>query len=327
MKRTDFLAGVAGTAAVGVARATARAAAGAGGESPVTLQTATGMIYGTLALPAGQGPFPAVLIIAGSGPTDRDGNNPLLGGASNTYKLLAAALAKRGVASVRYDKRGIGQSAPAAPVQRNLRFDMYVDDAAGWLHQLKADRRFSRSVVAGHSEGSLIGMLAAQRGSADAFVSLEGAGRRGSVVLLEQLKKQLAPNVYAQTESVVNTLAGGKTAALPPAWPQGLRSLFDPVIQPYIISWFAYDPRTEIHKLHIPVTIVQGTADVQVSIIDAEDLKAGASNAKFVVVPGMNHVLRYDPDVSSMQAVIKGYQDPTLPIEPTVTDAIVSAAK
>ncbi|HZZ66482.1 MAG TPA: alpha/beta fold hydrolase [Candidatus Baltobacteraceae bacterium] len=321
MKRARFIATAGSIAAMAAIPVLASAS-----ESGITLVTPTGPIYGTLALPDGAGPFPVVLIIAGSGPTDRDGNNPMLGG-GNTYKLLAAALAKRGIASVRYDKRGIGQSAASAPSQRNLRFDMYVEDAAAWLRQLKNDRRFTRVVVAGHSEGSLIGMIAAQRAPADAFVSLEGAGRRGSVVLLEQLKKQLTPTVYAQTESVVNTLASGKTAALPAAWPQGLRSLFDPSIQPYLISWFAYDPQTEIHKLRIPVTIVQGTADVQVSMTDADALKDGSPRAKLVLVAGMNHVLRYDPDVSSMQAVIKGYQDPTLPIEPAVTDAIVTAAK
>jgi alpha-beta hydrolase superfamily lysophospholipase len=294
-------------------------------DSDVTLATPTGTLYGTLSLPTGRGPFPVALIIAGSGPTDRNGNNPLIPGKSDTYRLLAEALASRGIASLRYDKRGIAKSAAAAPPESDLRFEMYVNDAAAWQRQLRDDKRFSKIIIAGHSEGSLIGMLSAQHAPADAFVSLEGAGRRGSTVLLEQLKKQLYPSVFAQVQSVVNALQSGHTVTLPSSWPAPLKGLFSPTIQPYLISWFKYDPAVEIAKLRIPVTIVQGSADVQVTMQDAQALKAAAPKAKFVVVPGMNHALRYYPNTTSMQMVLNGYEDPTLPIEPSVVQALANA--
>lgn len=169
-------------------------------------------------------------------------------------------------------------------------------------------------------------MLSAQRGPADAYVSLEGAGRRGSVVLLEQLKKQLPAEMYAQTVTIFDALQNGHTATVPPSWPQPMQALFRPSVQPYMISWFKYDPAAEIARLKIPVTIVQGTADVQISVADANALKAASPKATLLVVNGMNHLLRDYSDTSSMQAVMKGYEDPSLPIDPKVIGTIVTAA-
>jgi len=160
---------------------------------PVQLLTPTGTIAGTLLVPPASGKIPVVLIIAGSGPTDRDGNNPLLPGKNNCYKLLADALAAGGVASLRYDKRGIGESrASGGASEADLRFSMYVDDAVGWIVRLKADGRFSRVIVAGHSEGSLIGMVAANNGHADAYVSIAGGGHRAADLLRAKLRPQMA---------------------------------------------------------------------------------------------------------------------------------------
>ncbi len=317
MKRSTFLGGAGCALAASALPLSALAA-----ESDIPLVTATGTIYGTLTLPNASGAVPVVLIIAGSGPTDRDGNSPMLKG--DTYRLLAQALAAKGIASVRYDKRGIAASRGAGESEERIRFDMYVDDAAAWQRQLRADKRFSKISIAGHSEGSLIGMISAQRGPADAYVSLEGAGRRGSVVLLEQLKKQLPADMYAQTVTVVNALQNGHTVTLPPSWPPAMQALFRPSVQPYVISWFKYDPAAEIAKVKIPVTIVQGTADIQTSLADANALKAAAPKATLLVVPGMNHALRDYSDTSSMQAVMKGYEDPSLPIDAKVVEAVAA---
>src|SRR5665213_2938005 len=158
MKRTTFLAASAATAAISVVPLRARAAA-----SDLVLKTPTGDLAGTLEYGGSGMGVPVVLIIAGSGPTDRDGNNPLLPGKNDSNKLLAQGLLARGVASLRYDKRGIAASAQAMRAESDLRFDDYVDDAVGWIGNLRTSKRFTRIVVAGHSEGSLIGMLAAGR--------------------------------------------------------------------------------------------------------------------------------------------------------------------
>lgn len=314
MKRTAFLAATGGAVVAASLERIARAA-----DSEITLTTATGSIYGTLTLPE-KLPAPIVLLIAGSGPTDRNGNNGPV--RANTYGLLATALAARGIATVRYDKRGVAASATAGPSENDLRFDTYADDAAAWLHMLAADKRFSKLVVAGHSEGSLLGMLAVQRAPATAYVSLEGAGRKAPAILLEQLKPKLPAELYAQADAVLTQLSQGHTVANPPA---ELASLFRPSVQPYLISWFKYDPAVEIAKIKIPATIVQGTADIQVTPADANALKQADPLASLVVVQGMNHMLKYAPDISSQAAILKGYTDPSLPIDPQVVEAIETA--
>src|SRR5437763_1110614 len=159
-----------------------------------TLKTPTGDIFGTLELPAAKQPVPVALIIAGSGPTDRNGNTPALPGSNNSLKMLADGLAARGIASLRYDKRGIAASRAAMTTEADLRFNNFIEDAEAWTKQIRADKRFSTITVIGHSEGSLIGMVAAREAGADGYVSLEGAGRKAQDILAEQLKSQLPPD-------------------------------------------------------------------------------------------------------------------------------------
>ena len=146
------------------------------------LKTPTGTLHGTLLAPESKKPVPVVLIISGSGPTDRDGNSAILPGKNDSLKMLAEGLAAKGIASLRYDKRGIGESAGAMTAEKDLRFETYIDDAAAWAAKLKKDPRFSRVVIAGHSEGSLIGMVAAQKGAAAAYVSIAGLARPADAV-------------------------------------------------------------------------------------------------------------------------------------------------
>jgi pimeloyl-ACP methyl ester carboxylesterase len=282
----------------------------------VQLKTPTGVLYGTLELPAGKGPWPVALIIAGSGPTDRNGNSPI-GLTTDTYKLLASALARRGIATLRYDKRGIGQSAPAGPLESKLRFVTYVDDAVAWGKQLAADSRFSTLTILGHSEGSLIGMLAAPRIPADAFVSISGAGEPAGALLLAQLKPQLPEDIYNKAQHIVAQLEAGKTVAdVPP----DMTMLFRPSVQPYLISWFRHDPAKAIAKLRMPVLIVQGERDIQVPVAAAKKLASADAAARLVLIPKMNHVLK---DVGpSRQDNLAAYQNPKLPIDTILAKSI-----
>ena len=293
-------------------------------SQPITLRTATGDIAGLVVVPSAAGRHPVVLIIPGSGPTDRDGNSPVALGPGRTlhtdaYKLLAEALARQGIASVRYDKRGIAASAPAMAGMKesDYRFDMGVDDAAAWIRMLRADPRFSRIVLVGHSEGSLIGMVAAQRAPADGFVSLEGAGRPAADVIRAQLIAGGAPP--EMFEAALDSLVAGRTVEnTSPA----LASLFRPSVQPYMISWFRYDPAAELKKLPYPTLIIQGTHDVQVSAVDASKL-AAAPGARLLTIDGMTHVLKIGPADAAAQ-VAGVYSDPTVPIAPEVVAAIVA---
>jgi len=287
-----------------------------GGDS-VSVQTATGTLAGTLELPA-KCPCPVVLIIAGSGPTDRDGNSPMLPGANNSLKYLAEGLAAKGIASVRYDKRGIGASKAAMPAsESDLRFDDFVADAVAWLAKLRADKRFTTVTVVGHSEGSLIGMVAAREAKADAFVSIAGAGRPAGKILHEQLASRVPPEMLAAADRTIAQLEKGET---PDSAPPALAALFRPSVQPYLISWFRYDPAAEIAKLTIPTLIAQGTTDIQVSIADAKALGAAQPKATLLLIDGMNHVMK--SVAADPAAQMKSYGDPTLPVVPALVDAV-----
>ena len=159
---------------------------GRGTEEPIRLVTKTGELSGTLDLPVGAGPFPVVVMLAGSGPTDRDGNQPGL--KNDGLKMFGHGLASRGIAALRYDRRGIGKSRDACLKEEDLRFEALADDAAAWVKLLRKDRRFGSAGIVGHSEGSLVGMLAARRVNVDAFVSLAGTGRDAPSGLRASLK-------------------------------------------------------------------------------------------------------------------------------------------
>ena len=280
------------------------------------MNTGTGILKGTLALPDGDGIFPVALMIAGSGPTDRDGNNPMM--ANNSLKLLAEGMLARGIASLRYDKRGIASSASAGGNEEDLRFETYIEDAVKWVQQLREDDRFSHVIILGHSEGSLIGMMAAARAKADKFISVSGVGRPAADILREQLSSQ-SPLVTAMTDPIIDTLEMGRTVnAVNPM----LNSLFRPSVQPYIISWFQYDPAKEIAKLHCPVLILQGTTDIQVKVEDAHMLAAAYPKGEKVILEGMNHVLKNAP--SDRMANLQTYNDPTLPLTEGLVDGIAA---
>ncbi len=283
----------------------------------LTLTTPTGPIAGTLQMPAARLPVPVALIIAGSGPTDRDGNTPALPGKNNSLRMLADGLAARGIASLRYDKRGIAGSRAAAGAEQDLRFTHYVDDATAWARQLRADSRFSTVTVVGHSEGSLIGMIAAREAQADGYVSIAGAGRKPAEIIAEQLSGQVPEEMLRQSQRVLDQLSRGET---PDSVPPALFALFRPSVQPYMISWFQFSPVDEIAKLTIPVLILQGSTDIQITEKDAELLADAHPAARQITIEGMNHVFKAAPADRAEQLRI--YSDSTLPIVPRLLEEI-----
>jgi len=287
-------------------------------ESVMRLDTPTGALHGTLLLPASaRPPMPVALIIAGSGPTDRDGNSPMLPGKNNGLLMVAEALAARGVASLRYDKRGIGASMAAMRREQDLRFPTYSDDAAAWIEQLAGDPRFSKVLVVGHSEGSLLGILAAQRGNVAGVISLAGPGRPIAEVLGEQLPTFLgAGALLDESRRIMASLMAGTTVDTVPA---GLMMLFRPSVQPYMISWLGIDPAREVAKLDVPVLVVQGSTDIQVSLLDGERLANHGKNATLVTVDGMNHVLK---EVREPAKQVASYSDPALGLHPGMVEAL-----
>ena len=277
-------------------------------QRPITLDTGSGELFGSLLLPKSDTPVPVVLIISGSGPTDRDGNNPD-GGRNDSLKRLAWVLAKHNIASVRYDKRGVAASLAATPDERNLTLDAYVSDAQAWGRKLKADPRFGKLILLGHSEGALIASLAAPSVDAAAVISLSGSARPIDQVVRQQLSNHLPPPLMLRSNELLDSLKAGKTDDnVPPP----LQAIFRPSVQPYLISLFRQDPAAAFAKLKIPALIIQGSNDIQVGVNDAKMLKAAKPDAELALIEGMNHVMRIVPNDVKRQ--LASYRDPQLPL-------------
>jgi pimeloyl-ACP methyl ester carboxylesterase len=296
-------------------------------EEPIILNTDSGDIHGTLRNPATEnGTVPIVLIIAGSGPTDRNGNQPQM--QNNSLKMLSEALYQNGMASLAFDKRGIGESASSMTAESDLRFEDYINDVREWINLLSNDKRFAEIIVAGHSEGSLIGMIAAQNNpNISKFISISGVGEPAGNILKEQLTAQLAGQPETIKDMIfgyIDKLENGETID---DVPQMLYSLFRPSVQPYMISWFKYNPQTEIEKLNIPVLILQGTTDIQVSVAQAELLSKAQPNARKVIIENMNHVLKDSESTDMMTQFTTTYNNPNSPINKELIETIVEFVK
>ena len=280
-------------------------------EEPVVLETPSGNIYGTLKMPiVNSKPIPVVLIIAGSGPTDRDGNNPQM--KNNSLKMLSDGLFYYNIASLSFDKRGIGESKDAMKEESDLRFGDYINDVRGWVDLLSKDKRFSEIVIAGHSEGSLIGMVAAQDNpKVKKYISIAGSGKKAADILKEQMQDRLKgqPETLKETIfSYIDKLEKGETVSgIPPS----LNTLFRPSVQPYMISWFKYNPQKEINKLKIPVLIIQGDMDIQVPVEHAELLRKANPDSEIIIIKKMNHVLK-DCEHKDLQSQMFTYTDPSV---------------
>lgn len=291
----------------------------AAGEQEVTLAVRDGVLHGTLSLPAVEGRVPVVLLHAGSGATDRNGNSAALPGRNDSLRMVADALAHAGIATLRYDKRGVGASALPGMREADLRLGHYVDDATAWLRQLRVDPRFTRIMMAGHSEGAQIAAAACEKAPADACILIAGAGSGLDDILRTQLKPRLPAELYAQSERILLALKRGEQVEdVPPA----LLALYRPSVQPYLISSLKVDPRAAVAALRMPVLIVQGTTDLQVSVADAKALSAAAPSARLVIVPGMNHVLKLAGGDLAQQ--LPSYSDPALPLAPALVDALTA---
>ena len=274
-------------------------------------------------MPEGDTPCPVVLIIAGSGPTNMDGNSLGSDYKSNSLRYLAEELAKEGIATLRYDKRGIGKSREAVAKEENLRFEHYIDDAAAWADTLAHDARFTKVVIAGHSEGSLIGMVAAQKSNnIKAFVSIAGCGSPAHLLIEEQLHRQ-SESVSNEAAKINKELCAGRTVE---DVPNHLAALYRKSVQPYLISWFRYDPAKEIAKLKIPVLILQGDKDIQVGVKEAQKLYMARIFSSFYIIENMNHVLKHcDSDNALLQ--LETYKNPELPIKSELVEHITRFIK
>jgi len=284
-------------------------------ESPVVLKSLSGTVAGTLAMPKNSpGKVPVVIIIPGYGQVDRNGNGPKL--ATNDYKLLAIALGKNGIASLRYDKRMVGQSITATK-ETDSKFDDYFDDVYSLIGMLSDDKRFSKVVILGHGQGSLVGMITATDDRVKAFISVEGTASTADKVLTELINKTYPKFIADGFKNVLDTIRRGRiNYKVDPA----LYPIARPSVQSYILTWWRFDPQIEIKKLKKPILIVQGTTDLDVDVTNADKLKKGKLPV-IAIINNMNYVLKDAPiDKDKNMAT---YTQPDLPLKPELVTTLV----
>jgi pimeloyl-ACP methyl ester carboxylesterase len=288
-------------------------------ESPYTIHSGTLELGGTLTVPRGAtGRTPVIVIIAGSGPTDRNGNS-LMGIRPNSYAQLAWQLAQHGIASLRYDKRGMPGTKGTFDMTK-MTLDDFAADARAAAESLAHDARFSRVILLGHSEGSSLALIAARAGPpVTAVISVSGLGRPLSVVIREQLARQFdGATLLRYDTAMAQYLRGEQPKDVPPQ----LGPLFVPINLSFMKSLSSFDPPAAIRAVRQPVLIMQGGRDLQVTVADAERLHAAKPDAQLVVVPLANHVLKQATD-TTIAGQLPTYQNPSVPIMPDVANAIV----
>ena len=300
------------------------AAVAAAAAVPMTAPGPDGALAGTL-LDAGKN-APVVLIIPGSGPTDRDGNNPL-GITAAPYRLLAEALAGKGVSSVRIDKRGMFGSKAAVADANKVTIADYAADTHNWVAAIRK-RTGSHCVwVLGHSEGALVALAAAQQPNGMCGVILvSGAGRKLSDVIREQLRANPAnAPLLDSAMAALDSLERGQHVDISRMHP-ALQRLFAPQVQDFLIDMFRQDPAKLAASVKVPMLIIQGERDLQVSTADAHALAAAQPEATLVLLPQMNHVLK-DVGSEDRAANLATYADPSLPVDSSLVDAVVKFVK
>jgi pimeloyl-ACP methyl ester carboxylesterase len=277
------------------------------------------VLRGTLEMPKDvRTKIPVVLIIAGSGPTDRNANS-VAGLKTDTYKQLAAALAHKGIATLRYDKRGVGESTFSGDISKMVLGD-FTEDARAIALSLQGDARFSSVSVFGHSEGGLIGLELTQSTAVATLMLASTPGRTMAAVLREQLARQLdAPTMKAVDGAVADVRAGKASTGLP----KEIAPLFDARLVSFLRSEIDLNP-TSLAKTSKAgrIAILQGDMDMQVSVDDdAKKLAFAVPKAQLTIVPGMAHTLKME---SAKKLPQPSYFDPTVPLAAPLVDAIVA---
>ena len=268
-----------------------------------------------LTIPPGVEKPPVVLLIAGSGSTDHDGNGPKAKPA--TLKKLAEQLAAQKIATLRYDKRGAGGWKPEFGKPEDFRFKDYVDDAVSLVNYLRESGKYSRVAVVGHSEGGLVAILAARQVQIDRLVLLVTAARRqGDLVKAQLEKRQIPPDILNPIVKAIDRIMAGQTVDPPPRG-------FDvpPSMQPSLASAFVIDPIDPLKAIDKPILIVGGGHDLQVARIDFIALAAAAPLAKTLWLPDMNHVL---VDVNDDADNLAAYNEPERVLDGKMVEGVAA---
>ncbi len=273
---------------------------------------------GILTRPAEQNANSLIIFIQGSGPTDKDGNQPMM--KNDGMKKMARQLAENDIASFRFDKR-IFKMNQLNLKEQDLSFQDFVLDVEDIISYFRSTEEFENIILAGHSQGSLVAILAA-KDKADALISLAGAAEPIDSIIVDQIYKQAPPLAELAKEAFNEMRDKGSTSNYSPM----LENIFRKNVQPYMYSWMQYNPSEEIKNLEIPILLINGTSDIQVEKEQAEMLKKAKPDAILVILEGMNHIFR-KVDSEDRLVNTKTYNEPNLPLHPELIPAITSFIK
>ncbi|MGE5537282.1 MAG: alpha/beta hydrolase family protein [Gemmatimonas sp.] len=285
----------------------------AAAEYAVTFEGSGGIpLAGSLMLPtaAAPGGTPAILLLQGSGPTDRDGNQrPAL--VTDLERQVAELLASEGVASLRYDKRGMHENRSTMPADAKdlpsfFAWSAFVDDARAALRFLSAqpgidDRRVG---VLGHSEGGLFAVALSASESPRILVLASTPARPLGEVIHDQIARHLDRQGATEAQRAFFLDADLRvqshiraTGLVPADVPAGIAAFYPSYLGPYLRSALEFDPGSMVKRLRIPTLAIYGGADAQVSAERDAPLMASAldrrsDGSRNVVVPGVSHNLK-----------------------------------
>lgn len=287
-------------------------------EEDLVLQTEAGALYGTLSIPDSKDSSSILaILISGSGPTDRNGNSanrfyP------NTHKLLSRALNKYGISTFRFDKRGVGESFMSIADASKITFLNYLNDIHEWVTLFAKQKKYKHIILLGHSEGGIIAIKESQQNLVSATVLLSTPGFPIDSILVTQLKNKM-PSQLENAKQILASLRKGQTVS---TVNPSLSFLFHSNNQPFLISLIQIDPATEIQKVNIPVLILQGDKDQQVSVEDAQKLKQANPRSELIILSGMTHSLKH-----TSNSVNSNITDQANDIMPEITSSIIEFLK
>lgn len=262
---------------------------------------------------------PLVIFIHGSGNVDRNGNQGVLAKA-NYIKLLSEALNKNDIAFYRYDKR-TSNMANMKLLMKGVSFTDFVEDAKLAIKKFKGDNRFSSITLIGHSQGSLIAMLASKAGISK-YISLAGPAKTIDATMIEQVRKQNGDSIAQLVDNHFKELKNNGTIKnVDP----NLLAIFNKPNQLFFKTWMAFSPTEELSKLKdLPILILNGTKDLQVFESDANALHNANSASKLYVIENMNHVLK---TIIKDEDNLKSYYSADYPLSEELVNIITKFIK
>ncbi|MDA5557268.1 alpha/beta hydrolase [Shimia sp. MMG029] len=260
-----------------------------------------------------------IVVIPGSGPIDRDGNMPAFQSKTNLYKQITEALAAEGIAALRVDKRGFFGSEKAIADPNDVTIAAYAEDMVKWVG--RAHQEATCVWLAGHSEGGLVALYAAQSAPEGlcGVILMAAAGRPIGELLIEQMERNPANGaILEDAKAIVTDLEQGQSRPLSDI-PPALHGLFNPSLQRYMMDLFSHDPLALAHNWSGPALVLQGDRDIQVQPHDADLLTEALPTATRVDLSGGTHILKQDVAGNPFAT----YTNPELPLHEDLVPTIV----